>query len=436
MNEKRRPLSAWEMILYGTGHVGTSVVTEVALAWLVYFYSRNGYASLRMIGPALIIGHVVDAVSNPIIGNWSDRMRGRFGRRRPFILFGTPVLAIAFFLLWTPPLHRVSIANFFYLAFMASLLFFAFTVAVCPYLALLPELAPERRERIRLASVQAAFNVLGVLAAVFAGLIIERLGYGPMAWLYATITWVTLWAPLAGRKEEAQTESAQPFHFILALKATLSNRPFLIYVRAYLLFWLGLRVLLVSLPFYVRAMLGMKESGASLLQGGCVVPALLLFALLPWATSRWGKRRLLLVGFLDLALGAPILALAALFPPHSRLAVALVGIVLASPAIGILFGLPNAVVADLCDYDAARTHRRREGVYFGVQGFMVKLVLGLGAWVAALTLDLLGSDAAHPGGVIAAPLICAACALGAFFAFRAYPLQEDAKPAPVEPAQP
>ena len=424
MTEQRQRLSVRERMLYGAGHVGTSVVTAVTLSYLLYRY--QGQAPALWIGGAMIVGRIVDAVTDPLVGHWSDSTRSRMGRRKPFILWGTPALAITFLLLWTPPVGHFSGLNAAYLAFMSSAFLFAFTVAVCPYLALLPELAPEGGERSTLAAVQAAFNVVGVIAAVFAGMMIDRLGYVPMGVIFAVVTWVTLWMPLAGRKEHVQPET-ETIGLVPAIRATLANRPFLVYVGAYLLFWFGLQVLTATLPFYVEVVLGMKQSASTLLQGASVGVALVLFTLLPRASKRWGKKRLMLAGYLDLACAVPLLTVSAHLPPGWRLWAAIGSIVLAAPAVAVIFAVPNAVMGDLCDYDEKATGRRREGMYFGVQGFMVKLVLGLAFFAASQMVGQRGETVTHPGGVMAAPLICAACGLAAYFVFRRYPLEEAAR---------
>jgi len=149
-------------LLYGMAYIPVALATVLSMTWIMMRYRppASATASVALVtgfafGAAIILGRVVDAVADPLVGYWSDRVRSRWGRRKPFILVGGPILAVAFLLLWTPPVQTgVATVNAVYLAFAASFLFFAFTIVVCPYLAMLPEITadPDRipGDRVRL----------------------------------------------------------------------------------------------------------------------------------------------------------------------------------------------------------------------------------------------------------------------------------------------
>src|SRR5690606_26163850 len=145
---------------------------------------------------------VVDAVADPLVGLWSDGARTRWGRRRPFIVAGAPLLALSFWLLWTAPPAWSDAVTFAYLAIVLSLFFFFFTVVVAPYLALLPEISRDRRQRLQLAGWQAAFNVIGVvIAGLAAGPLIEAWGFAGMGLALAAVALPFLLAPAAAVRE-------------------------------------------------------------------------------------------------------------------------------------------------------------------------------------------------------------------------------------------
>src|SRR5690606_8695796 len=167
-------------MLYGSGYLGIALTTYIVSTWVTYAYAPPAGRGLEpllpvgLVGIAVAIGRVVDAVADPLVGLWSDGARTRWGRRRPFIVAGAPLLALSFWLLWTAPPAWSDAVTFAYLAIVLSLFFFFFTVVVAPYLALLPEISRDRRQRLQLAGWQAAFNVIGVvIAGLAAGPLIE-----------------------------------------------------------------------------------------------------------------------------------------------------------------------------------------------------------------------------------------------------------------------
>jgi len=129
--ELKLPLSL--KIMYGAGSGGFALVILAIGTWTVYYYappSGQGlivYAPMALLGTAMMIGRVVDALTDPLIAQWSDRTRSRWGRRIPFILFGSLPLVLSFILVWNPPVPGNSVVNFTYLV-LALGLFFLFSL--------------------------------------------------------------------------------------------------------------------------------------------------------------------------------------------------------------------------------------------------------------------------------------------------------------------
>jgi len=148
-------------LLYGAGYLSVALTTDVTLTWLMKCYRPdptdprwNVLASAAAFSLANIAGGIVDGLADPLVGFWSDRIRSRWGRRKPFIFIGAPFLALMFALVWMPPNPSVSVFNGVYLAATVALFYFCFTLVVCPYLAMLPEITAEPAERVRLTACQ------------------------------------------------------------------------------------------------------------------------------------------------------------------------------------------------------------------------------------------------------------------------------------------
>lgn len=401
---------AWHhKLLYGMGYLSVALSTDMTVVWLLKRYRPDpadfrwhALVSAGAFALAMVVGRVVDAVADPLVGFWSDRVRTPWGRRKPFIFLGAPLLALTFVLVWVPPTATESLVNGVYLAVVASLFLFAFTIVVCPYLAMLPEITADPAERVRLTACQGGYNILGAVGGVcLAGYLIEHHSYRTMGACFAPIVLLCSWAPLLVPTPAA---GPAPSHFPLvrALQSTFRNPFFVPYVIGQLLFWVSLRIIVGSLPklVEVRAEVGEARQGlvvaVGLLVAGLVVP------FLPRAARRLGKKPILTASMIYFGLlMVPLAFLGKLPLPMSAYGQAVLLMALAGPPVAALFTLPNAIVADIVDRDEERTGQRREAVYFGVQGLLVKAGMGLGIGLAALELGYLGETVTRQGGFLA-----------------------------------
>lgn len=410
-------------MLYGMGYLSVALTTDVTLTWLLkcYYPDADGAAARASVTvtafiAAVVFGRVVDALADPLVGYWSDRVRSRLGRRKPFLLVGAPLLALVFVLIWTPPVAGVSLANGIYIGVAFALFFFMFTIVVCPYLAMLPEITSSRTERVSLAAWQGAFNVIGAVGGTIAsGFLIDHYGYRTMAVCLAPVVLLSSWAPLLVPQAAG---SAKPSGFPLreAVTSTLRNPLFVPYVVAQLLFWIAVRIIIGVMPKVLDVRLGLGEQVIGMVMAAGLVVAAVFLPFMPRVARRTGNKRLLMAAMAYFGLVAlPVPFLGALPLPLSGIGQAVLLMAFAGPAIAVLFSLPNAIVADIVDRDEERTGERREAIYFGVQGLLVKAGMGLGIGVAAALLAAFGAEAGRQGGYLACALVVAAtsfCAAG------------------------
>lgn len=416
-------------LLYGLGYLTVALTTNMTMTWILTRYRPVGddprwpvLVSAGALTLAMVLGRLVDAVADPLVGFWSDRTLTRWGRRKPFILFGGPLLTLMFVLIWLPPVPGLSVANGIYLAVTATLFFSAFTVVVCPYLAMLPEITADGAERVSLTAWQGGFNVIGAVGGMaLAGWLIDARGYLGMALILAPVVLLCGWAPVL---VPTPVEAAKPSDLPLreAIVSTLRNSWFRPYVLSQVLFWLALSVILAAGPQIVQVRAGASETQRGLAMATALVAAALCLPLMRGVATRLGKRRLLLGATVYFGLVMVPLAFIGRLPlPLSALGQAFLVMALAGPAVAALFSLPNAMVADIVDHDAEQTGQRREAIYFGVQGLLVKAGMGLGIGVAALLLAHFGASAEHPGGFVATPLAALVLALVSAAVLTRYP---------------
>ncbi|MFN2155135.1 MAG: MFS transporter, partial [Anaerolineae bacterium] len=169
-SEKLSPLIK---LAFGVGDLGPAIVSGINGFFLNAFLLDVAGLRPAMAGTIFLIVKVWDAVNDPLLGSLSDRTRTRWGRRRPWLLFGAVPFGLFFFLQWlVPPLGDV--AKFWYYLIIAVLLDAAFTAVNVPYTSLTPELSHDYDERTSLSSYRMSFSILGSVIAVSLHSVIVR----------------------------------------------------------------------------------------------------------------------------------------------------------------------------------------------------------------------------------------------------------------------
>jgi glycoside/pentoside/hexuronide:cation symporter, GPH family len=425
----RQAAPLWVDLAYGGVGLAATLPWAIVDTWLLYFYLPPSEAGPRVpaafYGVPVLVACLVNIVICPLIGHLSDRTRGRWGRRRPFISAGALPLLVAFGLLWQPPVAEMSALNLVYLTLILIVYNAAYSVVMVPYTSLLPELAKSEFHRVRLASVWAGAQMLGVLLAALAGPLIQQLGYAPMAWLYAAAAVPLFYLPLLALRELPghQTPPASRLGFRASLTFTVHNRGFLILTVAGFCSGLAVALLLLIIPFLVTEICGLTPADSAWFYGAAVLTSLACYPIVTWLSQRFGKQRIVAGSLVLSGLALPGLALIGPWWPIPLLAQGVLWIILESAAAAPVNVLLPAFIADLTDEDARRTAQRREGAYYSAWILQSQLVTGVAA-VAVPVILLLGRshlDTHGPLGLRVTSLIGGGLFCLAYLFFRRYP---------------
>lgn len=450
------PIPRVNRLLYASHSFGSSVLTRTTQAWLIFFYAPPKDQDLPTIVPRLTLATILlvlgvfDALDEPLAGYWSDRTRSRWGRRVPFVLFATPFYALFFFLFWTPPRGSYALAAV-YLTIILLVQRVAGALSGNPMLALLPEVARTPAGRVSNVAWQFVFGALGaVVGLVVTGLIKDQFGFVAMGATVAVIAVASRYAGLAGVWRYVQ-DGIEPARTGLAqsLRETFRNDQFLYFLPTFVFFNLSVLLLTAALPFFAnivilreRASIDVTvfghafalEEGAvsSVLFGATIIAAMValpvVYRLAVWRGKAWVYSQAMLVG----ALTFPLLFFMGFVPGVNRLAQSVVLLVVVGlPMVGV-FTFPNAIIADVIDYDALRTGVRREALYYGVQNVIDK-------WTSSLVFPLfagmllVGETTADPLGIRLMGPVAGVAALAGWAIFRGYRLPDSVNPETVPP---
>jgi glycoside/pentoside/hexuronide:cation symporter, GPH family len=256
-------LSFWTKFVYGSGDLGTAISAALRGFFLVFFLTDVARINPVWVGVLFFANRFWDAVNDPIVGWLSDRTHTRWGRRRPWLLWGAIPFGLFYFALWyVPPFGQTGLVVYYF--FVLLLLDTTYTVVNVPYCALTPELTHDSDERTSLNSYRFAFSVGGALvSAVLHPIIVGsfssiRTGYMISGAAWAVLGAVTIFLVFLFTRERPEsmqkTPTSERMPYLKQVRTALGNRPYLFVVSLYLFSWLALQLLQVVLIYYVTSL--------------------------------------------------------------------------------------------------------------------------------------------------------------------------------------
>lgn len=382
VKEFTKKLTNKEIFFYNWGSISLNFVEGVLFSWIMFFYAPTDpepgqivYIPIVLAGIILALGRVFDAITDPLIGNFSDNLKSGWGRRKPFIIFGTPLMIIAFIFLWTPPVAGESMFNVLYLGVLFLIYFLFYTAIGIPYDALLAEIALTSDDRVKLTSWKLIYAIVGFLLVAVAAPMYQHWGPFKMALVVGAIGLVTMYMCLPGIKELPVEFSGADKEIGLwdSLKATFGNRQFLFFGIAIILLYMCYMVLLPVIPYLTDVILGKEPGFVMYLQIEFILFMVASVPLWMWLGKKYAKRTLLRVVSLLLALFFPLLFFVGKIPGIPVVAQIFIIFPFVSIPLGGFMILVYAMMGDVVDYDQMLTGKRRESMYYGVFGFSRKV---------------------------------------------------------------
>jgi glycoside/pentoside/hexuronide:cation symporter, GPH family len=392
-------LTVKEKLGFGVADVGASLTYIAINTWLFYFLVNIVGLQPLLAGVVFLLGRIFDAITDPIMGVLSDRLKPKIGRK-PFILWGAVPLGISFALLWLVP-DASQTVKFLLSSFLFLLFSLLYTVVQMPYMALIPELAESYDERTSLSSYRAAFGTFASLFAVALPPIIvgivspgDLVNSRPLAWLvmgivFGAITSVSYLVMAFSTKEPKRAQVSSPVssyfsEYISAFKIYGFLQIFFLFIVV----TLGLMITNSILPFFLESNLRISSGNQSIVLGTLFIVAIAVFPLWNVAASRFGKRTSLNVG---LVIHAVSLFLLAWFTPPGGISVFLIIMtIVAGVGLSALILFPWAMLPDVVEFDQASSGRRREGLVYALFTFGQKIASSIGVFSNAIVASVFG----------------------------------------------
>ncbi|HOC22181.1 MAG TPA: MFS transporter [Anaerolineae bacterium] len=353
---------------YAIGMFGTSIPINMLKTFAFAYYVLDRGVTAQQWAMMLFIYTFIDALDNPIYGYLSDRTRTRWGRRRPWLAIGTPLLVLTFIAFYNLPDFLSGNSIFAY-----AMLFYILTgtldsVINANYGALFPELFRDDATRAKTNAMRQAFQLVAMIISIaLTPMVTEALGYGLTALLYGLLGGgVILYMTFTCPEREPAPDEARPA-LGKALKDLLTNKKFWIAGLANAFYSAAMSLVLASVTFYVQYALGLSSGQATFLLAAVMVVAIAGVSLWVW----------LVKSFSLIPVWRSSLALLALTFIPLYFASSLSTAVIFAAFIGLGFSgvitTMDLIGAKIMDEDTQKHGLRREGIISNALGFMNRL---------------------------------------------------------------
>ncbi len=411
-------LTKRQMRIFAVGQLGWSTLSGIISAWFVTFYlpTQNDINSgaIQYIMPGLVIGgfltilglitalsRIFDAVTDPLIASLSDRSKNKRGRRIPFMQYAAIPLSIVTVLLFCAPVETISGWNVAWISVFVVLFYLFMTMYCTPYNALISEFGKTQDDRMYISTAISLTFFAGTLLAytpfVFAGMLRGSVGF---AWSYricfivlAIISCICMLIPTFFLKEKEFVDTKPSnANMFKSLGATFKNKSFRTFVGSDIMYWVGLTLFQTGLPFFVKVSMKLDESYTMIFLGGMTVLSAVFYPIVPKLVKKFGKKKLVISGFVGLAIAYVITGLIGVIGTTviPGVVYGVVICVIAAFPMALLGIIPQSIVADVAEADGYDTGENREGMFFAARTFAMKFGQSL-AMLVFTSLAIIGT---------------------------------------------
>jgi GPH family glycoside/pentoside/hexuronide:cation symporter len=399
MSGEEQPLKFREKLGYGLGDSASNFFFQVFNIFLLYYYTDIFGLAPAAVGTMFIVTKIVDAASDPIMGLIADRTNSRWGKFRPYLLWGAIPYGIFGYAMFANPDLSDS-GKLIYAYFTYTFMMLAYTAINVPYSALMGVISSSSAERTKVASYRfiCAFSaawIIGTFVTPLKNILgngDEATGFRLTMILFAVISILLFWVTFATTKERVaptQTDSDVKRD----LKALLSNGPWVALFLAAIFTLMNAAVRGGTLLYYFKYYVGddgtpiflIFDKTAIFMSLG-LIAMIIGIALTKTLSERFEKRSLLMI---LTVLNSASMALFYVIPPDQywmMVAVNCLGSLLIGPTPALVW----AMYADCADYGEWKTGRRTTALVFSTLQFAQKMGLAVGAGLTGTVLSVFG----------------------------------------------
>lgn len=386
--------SQWRMLAaYGLPGLPLAALGLPLVVYLPQHYEAMPTLSIAVVGLVVVVARLLDVISDPLIGIASDRLSTRFGRRRPWMVAGAPLLMLSVWFLFVPG-QAVGVG---YMLVWMSLASIGWSLIYLPYISLGAELSSGYRERSWVTAAREGFFALGTLVAIVLPVLVHQgnghsgVGLRAIALFLIIILPLALLVLLWGVHEPKHVQG-RPINWRQSWQLLKDNHPFRRLLLAQVLNGAANGLPAVLFLYFVTEVLGAGKAATGLYLAVYFLSAVVGLPLWLWIGRQWSKHRLWCASMLWVS---AIFIFTLLLGSGDYIAYGVI-CVLGGSTLGIDMAIPTSIQADVVDEDTVAGGGGRAGLYFGLWDMATKLSLAVAVGAAFGILGVAGfSSGSH-----------------------------------------
>jgi len=403
-------------LLWGAGAGGVAFMLNVVAIWALIYMTIVLKMDPLLAGIVLFIPKLFDAVTDPLIGTISDRLKTNKSRRRPFLLAGAILSPLSFLMIFTTPIFDAEWMTAAYIFTALMIYSLAMTIFNIPYLAMPAEMTDDYHERTSIHSYRVIFYRVAGIVGLAVPLLIEYIGrdswyafalLGVLGAVFIFLTMITAW----GGTKDAKFTQAQPNppNMFAEMAHVFSNGHFIRLILVKLCQLLGVASTIAAFPFFVRFVLARDYSFLTLYGGVSAIVGILSVPIFIMLSKKIGKSWTYIVSALFYV--AAVLSWVFVSPDDSTFVICLRAIPIGIAGSGNVI-LAMSMLTDIINYDSKFSGVRREGVFTSFYTFTEKLTFAFGPLIVGAALKVAGFNADLPLEDLQTPEVRQALLLG------------------------
>jgi glycoside/pentoside/hexuronide:cation symporter, GPH family len=373
---------------YGVGDFGANMVYQSIMLYLMYYFTDVFLISASAAGTIFLIAKLWDAITDPLVGYSSDRIKTRWGQKRPFLLFGAIPLGLSLYLLFaSPPINEEW--KFIFALFAFLFVCTTYTIVNIPYGALTASLTSDSHERSKLTGSRVVSALIGTLLVAGAtkplvGMFSDQsTGFRYTGLLYAILATVFTLITFFSVKERV-TNTKDVKHNIADIKKVLSvNKPFMFLTFGMVVHFAAIGILAAMVNYFFKYNF-QKESFITIVFLCLFATAALAVPIWVKASKKFGKKNAFNIGMSMLV----VVLIVLYFIKEFNIYIFIPLFVFAGIGVSTMFFSPWAMIPDTVEYSEWRTGLRREGILYGFFYFGHKMAAAIAGFFIGQGLNL------------------------------------------------
>ncbi len=409
-------------IFYAFGMMGWSIMINLISVILVFLYAPpNGsgipllisqvviFGALNLISIITVSGRLVDAFWDPLIAQLSDKSKHKNGRRIPFMKWAILPSLIFCCLIFFPLTNNQSLANALWLCFTLAMFYVSSTTFIIPYNALLPELASNSAQKVTLSTYQSIGYVFGIGIASNAlnitdSFLLHNIAHTKLQALQFTVICLAILGAISMavaaffiNEKKYATSNPSAISLKKALKQTLQNKNFLLFIVADMAYFIGVTIITSGLLYFVTVLLGLSETIGNKLMITMILVSFIFYPIVNYLSAKINKKPIVIFSLFILAFVFAGIYFLGKIPMNNTAQIYILVCIAAIPVASLNI-LPVAILAEIIEKDVTDTGTNKEAIYFAVRYFFVKLAQTVGIALFAMLL-IYGKDVQNDLGI-------------------------------------